>query len=188
MEYETRLIRSSPKRICGFITPADATTSPLVRSHRCAAMVVEPMSTANPKAVSCRPGQTPMICFSPWTATVTCQSPARKRGLQHLQHGQIAGEVLEAPFLFQGIEQPAQIPGRVVHVRLLDLHVMQPHDRIELDRARVGFLAHDLPMDLAARGHVDHHIREHAGGAGQAPAGGERLAPRIARLGLREGR
>ena len=46
--YETRLMRSSPNRICGFIAPADATTSPEVRSHRCAAMVVEPTSTAAP--------------------------------------------------------------------------------------------------------------------------------------------
>ena len=48
MEYETRLIKSSPKRICGFMTPADAATSPLVKSHKCAAMVVEPTSTARP--------------------------------------------------------------------------------------------------------------------------------------------
>ena len=48
--YETRLIRSSPKRICGFIAPAEATTSPLTRSQRCAAIVVEPMSKASPKA------------------------------------------------------------------------------------------------------------------------------------------
>ena len=27
--YETRLIRSSPKRICGFISPAEASTSPV---------------------------------------------------------------------------------------------------------------------------------------------------------------
>ena len=46
--YDTRLIRSSPKRICGFMSPAAATMSPLVRSHRCAAMVVEPTSTASP--------------------------------------------------------------------------------------------------------------------------------------------
>jgi hypothetical protein len=43
-------------------------------------MVVEPMSTASPRAVSCKPGQTPMICFSPCTATVTCQLPVRNAG------------------------------------------------------------------------------------------------------------
>ncbi|MEJ7719541.1 MAG: hypothetical protein WKF58_03465 [Ilumatobacteraceae bacterium] len=50
--YETRLIRSSPNRICGFILPLVATTSPDVRSQRCAATVVEPTSTAMPYAVS----------------------------------------------------------------------------------------------------------------------------------------
>ena len=46
--YETRLMRSSPKRIWGFIAPAVATTSPDARSHRCPAIVVEPTSTATP--------------------------------------------------------------------------------------------------------------------------------------------
>ena len=46
--HDTRLIRSSPKRICGFIAPAAATTSPLDRSQRCAAIVVEPTSIAMP--------------------------------------------------------------------------------------------------------------------------------------------
>jgi hypothetical protein len=32
--YDTRLIRSSPNRICGFMIPADATTSPVARSQR----------------------------------------------------------------------------------------------------------------------------------------------------------
>ena len=50
--YETRLMRSSPKRICGFMRPAEATSSPLSRSQRCAAMVVEPTSTAMPNACS----------------------------------------------------------------------------------------------------------------------------------------
>ncbi len=46
--YETRLMRSSPKRICGFISPAEASTSPVSRSQRCPATVVEPMSNAIP--------------------------------------------------------------------------------------------------------------------------------------------
>jgi hypothetical protein len=48
IRYETRLIRSSPKRICGFMMPAAATTSPVARLHRWAAMVVEPTSIAMP--------------------------------------------------------------------------------------------------------------------------------------------
>ena len=54
-------MRSSPKRICGFITPSEARTSPSARFARCPAIVVEPMSSATPSARSCSPGQTPVI-------------------------------------------------------------------------------------------------------------------------------
>ena len=46
--YETRLMRSSPKRICGFITPSLARTAPSARFARWPAIVVEPMSIATP--------------------------------------------------------------------------------------------------------------------------------------------
>ena len=75
--YETRLIRSSPKRICGFISPAEASTSPVARSQRCPATVVEPMSKAMPYEVSWNPGQTAVRSVSSCTATVTFHSPAR---------------------------------------------------------------------------------------------------------------
>jgi hypothetical protein len=68
---------------------------------------------------------------------------------------------VEAPFRGQRVEQPAQIARWVVHVRLLDLHVVQAHDGVQLDGPRIGLFAHDLPMHLAARGNVDHDIREH---------------------------
>ena len=105
-----------------------------------------------------------------------------QRRLQHLQHGQIAGEILEAPLGFERLEQPAQIARRIVHVRLLHLHVVQAHHRIQLDRARVGLLAHHLAMHLAARGHVDDHVGLDARRARQAPcrpASGARREKRI---------
>ena len=46
--YDTRLMRSSPNRICGFITPDEASSSPLARRTRCPASVVEPTSIATP--------------------------------------------------------------------------------------------------------------------------------------------
>jgi hypothetical protein len=64
-------MRSSPKRICGFITPALASTDPSVRFTRCPAMVVEPTSIATPNARSWKPGQTAMTSRPAWTATVT---------------------------------------------------------------------------------------------------------------------
>ena len=71
--YETRLIRSSPKRICGFISPAEPTTSPVRRSQRWPATVVEPTSNAIPYAVSWKPGHTAVTTDASCTATVTCQ-------------------------------------------------------------------------------------------------------------------
>ena len=47
--------------------------------------------------------------------------------LQRLQHGQIAGQIGQVPFRFERLEQPPQVPRRVMHIRLLHLHVVQPH-------------------------------------------------------------
>ena len=71
-------MRSSPNRIWGFIAPAEARTAPEVRSQRCAAIVVEPTSTAAPYARSRKPGQTAMRSRPPCTAAVTCHPPARR--------------------------------------------------------------------------------------------------------------
>ena len=46
--YETRLMRSSPNRIWGFISPAEARTAPSARFVRWPAIVVEPTSIATP--------------------------------------------------------------------------------------------------------------------------------------------
>ena len=78
--YETRLMRSSPKRICGFITPFEARTEPSARSARCPAIVVEPTSIATPNARSWKPGQTALSQRPSWTATVTLYSPASSAG------------------------------------------------------------------------------------------------------------
>ena len=45
-----------------------------------------------------------------------------------------------------------------MHVGLGDLDVVQPHDGIDVDRVRLGALAHDLPMHLALGRHVDDEI------------------------------
>ena len=75
--YDTRLMRSSPKRICGFMRPADATTSPVTRSQRWAAIVVDPTSTARPYTASWNPGQIATMREASCTATVAFQCPWR---------------------------------------------------------------------------------------------------------------
>ena len=93
MTYETRLMRSSPKRICGFMMPLDASTSPVIKSHRCAAMVVEPTSTATPSVCSLKPGHTAMTRWLSATATVTFQSSWRRAGCSI---GRIEGSMLSS--------------------------------------------------------------------------------------------
>ena len=57
IQYETRLIKSSPNLICGFIDPSDAMTSPVNKLQRFTAIVVEPISIETPYIFSTKPGQ-----------------------------------------------------------------------------------------------------------------------------------
>jgi len=100
--------------------------------------------------------------------------------LQLLQHLQIRAQRPEVPFLVERLEQPLQITGRVVHVRLAHFHVVQVHERIHGDGAGVGSLAHHLAMHLAARRHVDDEIAEDLRGAGEAVPRGKRPTFRVA--------
>ncbi len=50
-----------------------------------------------------------------------------------------------------------------MHVRLGDLDVVQPDDRIDFDRVRVEAFAHDLPMHLAFGGNINHEIATEPG-------------------------
>ena len=65
--------------------------------------------------------------------------------------------------------QAAKIARRIVHVRLGDLDVIEADDRIDLDRMRLGALAHNLTVDLAFRRHVDDEIAADPGLAAEPP-------------------
>ena len=60
---------------------------------------------------------------------------------------------------------------------------MQPDDRVDLDLAGLGALAHDLPVNLALGRHVDHDVAEDRSLTAQPAARGEAATGRIARLG-----
>ena len=153
---------SGPRRTgsAGSSRRSTASTSPLARSQRCPATVVDPTSNATPSARSRNPGQTAMIVAPSCTATVAVQSPAAERPLQAGQHVVVAREAGERPVALQRLEQPLQVARRVAQVRLADLDVVQPDDRVDLDRVRVGLLAHDLPVQLALRRHVDDQVAD----------------------------
>src|SRR5208337_1545971 len=78
--------------------------------------------------------------------------------LQVLERREICGRVDDAPLLCERLLQAAEVAGRLAQVRLADLDVMQPHDRVDLDRMLLGALAHHLPVDLALRRHVDDEV------------------------------
>ena len=90
-----------------------------------------------------------------------------ERRLQVAEHREVAGEARELPFTLERLHQPAQVAGRILHVGLAHFDVVQADDRVELDLARIGILAHDLAMHLAFGWNVDHDVRLHARGTGQ---------------------
>ena len=108
--------------------------------------------------------------------------------LQLLQHAQVALQVGQLPFPRERSLEPLQVARRVLHVGFRHLDVMQLDERIELDVPRLGGLAHDLAVNLAARRHIDHDVRFDAGLAREPAPRRERLPARITLLGFRQRR
>ena len=107
--YDTRLIRSSPKRICGFIAPAAATTSPLdevaqMRGDRRRAHVdrdaVDPLAEPRPHGDDLAAAVHRHRHLPPALA---------QRRLQLLQHAHVAGEAGEPPLELERVLEPAQV-------------------------------------------------------------------------------
>ena len=78
-----------------------------------------------------------------------------------------------------GAGRPSEPPSSA----LGDLDVVEADDRVDLDRMRVGLLAHDLAVELALRRDVDHDVAGDTGGAAEAAPvararGRRRSAPR----------
>ena len=90
------------------------------------------------------------------------------RGRRHVEAGQL-------PLALERLAQAAEVARRRREVGLLDLDVVEADDRVDLDRMRVGLLAHDLPVHLALGRHVDHELALDA--ARCSRAGGRRARP-----------
>ena len=110
-----------------------------------------------------------------------------QHGLQFAQHRKIAGEPGELPFLLERVHQAPQVAGWILHVRLLHFDVVQADDRIQLDLARIGILAHDLAMDLAAGRNVHDHVALHERRAGKTVTGRQPPPARVALLDFADG-
>ena len=112
----------------------------------------------------------------------TAQSPLAQRPLQRSRSTcGSTGESREPPVALERLAQALQVAARVGEVGLAHLDVVQPHDRIDLDRVRVGLLAHDLAMQLALRRHVDDEVAGDARVAPEPPVGGQARRSAVAR-------
>ena len=118
--YDTRLIRSSPNRICGFIAPAHASTSPVRRSQRWPATVVEPTSNATPSARVVEAGpdgdrRRGRRARRPWRSS----PPVAERPLQARQHDRDRTESRSSSqSRSSASQQPLEVAARRRQVRL----------------------------------------------------------------------
>ena len=85
---------------------------------------------------------------------------------------QVGIEVVEVPLAGERVLEPPEIARRRRQGRRLDLDVVEPDDRVELERALRRILAHDLAVDLALGRDVDDDVAAHLG---QAPESALRL-------------
>ena len=158
----------------------------MCRSQRCPATVVEPTSKATPSATSWNPGKTAVISALVSHGDRGGPVAGSKRLLQVGQHDRIDLEPGERPVALERVEQPLQIAGGVLERWLRDLDVVQPHDRIDLDRVGVGLLPHDLAVDLGLGRHVDQQIAADLRVTPEPAVRGEAIAFAVALLGLGE--
>ena len=159
--YETRLIRSSPKRICGFISPADASTSPReevaeVPGDRGRAdverdpvrAVVEPRPDAGDRRRRRGPRR------SPASAPVAQRGFCKRRGARAWSQARPVSPHSRS----SASRSRVQVARRATRARAARPRRVEAHDRVDLDRVRVRLLAHDLAVDLALGWHVDHDV------------------------------
>ena len=122
-------------------------------------MVVEPMSMATPKARS-REARPDRDDLAPVAHRGGGLPVARaQRLLQAGEHGEVRAAPRRRPIAraSASCRRRKSLDGSCMSGSR-DLDVVQPHDRIDLDRMRLGALAHDLPVDLALGRHVDDEV------------------------------
>ena len=71
------------------------------------------------------------------------------------------------------LDQAVEVAGRGRQLGRRDLDVVEADDRIDLERADIGALAHDLAMDLALGRDVDDRVAEELRRAAQPAVVGE---------------
>jgi hypothetical protein len=101
----------------------------------------------------------------------------------------IGGQPVHLPLAQERLADAADVAAGAAQLGALDLDVVQPHDRVDLDRVGVCLLADDLPVELALGRHVDDEVACDGGDAPQPPPLGEPalgVVPRLDLVGRRE--
>ena len=155
-------MRSSPNRICGFITPSDASTSPVAQVREVAGdrRRADVERDAERPIVQARPdaGDRRAVVDRDGDAVVA-RSRAPAGASRTTRRGRPRGRSSSATPARAPRAGGARSPPGVASVRPLDLDVVQPHDRVDHEVADGHALAHDLAMDLALGRHVDERRR-----------------------------
>ena len=115
--------------------------------------------------------------------------PGAQRGLHRGQQVGIDRERVQAPLVRERLAEAADVAARAAQLGAFDLHVVEPHDRVDLDRVGVGLLADDLTVELALGWDVDDEVAGDGGNASEpAPLGEPALGgvPRLDLVGRRE--
>ena len=123
--YETRLIRSSPNRICGFMTPALARIEPSVRFTR--------WPGDGGRADVDRDAERPVVESGPDRDDVAAAvdrdrdavAALRQGALERTDHGEVGAQAVQAPLRPERVEQPPEVAGRGGEIRFRDVHGVQ---------------------------------------------------------------
>ena len=119
-------------------------------------------------------------CRGPRPSRRTC--PASSAGWSARITWRSASRSVELPLALERHLEPVEVAGRRRELGRLDLDVMEPDDRVEVEVADVEALPDDLAVDLALGRDVDDDVAPEVGRAAEPPLVGEALA--VAVLGL----
>ena len=176
-------MRSSPKRICGFIRPEAAATSPDDSSSRYPGDGGRPHVDRHPPGLVGVAG----AHVEDGAAVVHHHRDRPVSGCYGWgEPGQDRHRELEAdqvPVGGEGLGDQVEFGGLETEDHLGKLHVVEGYHRMDDHLGEVDRLAHHRPVDLALRRDVDDGVGQHHGLAAQAEALGDRATSPVAQLG-----
>ena len=181
-------MRSSPKRICGFISPADASTSPVEQVAQMARDGRRADVERDPECAVVQPGPRARDRRAVVHGDGDRAGSLEQRALEIRRTRRVGVELVELPLRGECLSHASQVTCGDSELGSCDLDVVEAHDRVDLDRMCVGLLADDLAVELALGRNVDDDVTAEAGGAGQSSSLREPTIGRVSRFHLGGGR